>query len=128
MLTLNTSLLIAYPTEIWPYSMRARGLVATVLTTQLAVFFNVFVNPIALHAIAWKYYIVFAVFLVVITLTIYVYYPETRGHTLEEIAVVFDGPVTTISRELQTTHCVGQRDASAQQAPANVHEQIARRS
>lgn len=57
----------------------------------MAIFFNTFVNPIALESIGWKYYIVFAVILVVITMVVYFYYPETKGHTLEEMAVVFDG-------------------------------------
>lgn len=58
---------------------------------MVAVSFNIFVNPIALEAIAWKYYIVFVAVLVGGTFVCYFYYPETRGYTLEEIAVVFDG-------------------------------------
>lgn len=83
-------MLIAYPAEIWPYQLRARGIALTQLSTYAAIFFNTFVNPIALDAIGWKYYIVFAVILVGVTLTIYFFYPETKGHTLEEMAVLFD--------------------------------------
>lgn len=61
------------------------------MSTYAAIFFNTFVNPIALEAIGWKYYIVFAVILVVITITVYFFYPETKGHSLEEMAVIFDG-------------------------------------
>lgn len=61
------------------------------MSTYAAIFFNIFVNPIALEAIGWKYYIVFAVILVIITVTIYFFYPETKGHSLEEMAVVFEG-------------------------------------
>jgi hypothetical protein len=61
------------------------------ISTYIAIFFNTFVNPIALDSIAWKYYIVFAVILAVITVTIYFFYPETKGHTLEEMTTVFDG-------------------------------------
>ena len=86
----STPLVIAYPAEIWPYQLRARGIALTQLSTYAAIFFNTFVNPIALDAIGWKYYIVFAVILVVVTLTVYFYYPETKGHTLEEMAVLFD--------------------------------------
>ncbi len=61
------------------------------IATQSAIFFNVFVNPIALDDIAWKYYIVYVGLLVIITVTVYFFYPETNGHTLEEMAQVFDG-------------------------------------
>jgi hypothetical protein len=61
------------------------------IATQMAIFFNVFVNPIALDSIKWKYYIVYVVLLIVITATVYFFYPETNGHTLEEMARIFDG-------------------------------------
>lgn len=86
----STPLVIAYPAEIWPYTLRARGFALTQLSTYAAIFFNTFVNPIALDKIGWKYYVVFAVILVAITITIYFLYPETRGHSLEEMAVIFD--------------------------------------
>jgi hypothetical protein len=57
----------------------------------VAIFFNTFVNPIALESIGWKYYFVFVIMLVLLTITIYFFYPETRGHTLEQMAVLFDG-------------------------------------
>ncbi|KAH6879481.1 sugar transporter [Thelonectria olida] len=85
-----TPLVVSYPAEIWPYQLRARGIALTQLSTYAAIFFNTFVNPIALEAIGWKYYIVFAVILVIVTVTIYFYYPETKGHSLEEMAVIFD--------------------------------------
>ncbi|KAL3291696.1 general substrate transporter [Colletotrichum asianum] len=50
-----------------------------------------FCNPIGLDNIGWKYYIVFCCFLLFITFTVYFYFPETKGYTLEEIAVIFDG-------------------------------------
>ena len=64
----------------------------TSVSTNFAVFFNTFVNPIALGAIGWKYYIVYAVILVVITITVYLFYPETKGHSLEEMATIFEAP------------------------------------
>ncbi|KAJ5371234.1 sugar transporter [Penicillium cataractarum] len=86
-----TPLLFAYPAEIWPYRLQSRGMALTQFSSTLAAFFNIFVNPIALDAIGWKYYIVFAVILAVIVVTTYLFYPETKGHTLEEMAVIFDG-------------------------------------
>lgn len=67
------------------------------VSTSLAVFFNIFVNPIALAAIGWKYYIVFVVILLFIICTIWFFYPETRGHSLEEMAVIFDGEKAAVT-------------------------------
>ncbi|KAI5268137.1 general substrate transporter [Aureobasidium subglaciale] len=86
-----TPLLYSYTCEIWPYRLRSRGLTVTNITTVLAICFNTFVNPIALDSIAWKYYIVFVIVLIVYGLTVWFYYPETKGYSLEQMAVVFDG-------------------------------------
>ncbi|KAK7206491.1 major facilitator superfamily domain-containing protein [Myxozyma melibiosi] len=83
-----TPLLYAYPAEIWNYLNRARGLVVVQVASYLALIFNLFVNSIALGKIGWKYYFVFLAILVCLILTTYLAYPETRGHTLEEIAQV----------------------------------------
>lgn len=88
---LRTPFLVAYPCEIWPYSFRAKGLSITWISTVLAIFFNTFINPIALEAIGWKYYFVFVFVLVIFGITAYFYYPETRGYSLEQIAFIFDG-------------------------------------
>ena len=94
-----TPLVVSYTCEIWPYNLRARGLGAGLISTQLAIFFNIFVNPIALESIDWKYYIVYCVILIVITVTIYFLYPETNGHSLEEMARIFDGDDATVPAE-----------------------------
>lgn len=94
-----TPLVISYPTEIWGYSLRTKGLAFSSVCTFLALLFNQFVNPIALASIAWKYYILYICLLVVILVTIYFTYPETRGYSLEEIAVVFDGEDAAVPRE-----------------------------
>jgi MFS family permease len=86
-----TPLLVAYPCEIWPYALRSRGLTVTWVTAIVAIFFNTFVNPIALGAIGWKYYVVFVFVLLVMCATCYLCYPETRGHSLEQMAFIFDG-------------------------------------
>lgn len=62
------------------------------LSVVVAIVFNTFINPIALEAIGWRYYIVFVAIIIVYGLTAYFFYPETRGHSLEQMAVVFDGP------------------------------------
>ncbi|KAL6702388.1 hypothetical protein ACN47E_002339 [Coniothyrium glycines] len=86
-----TPFLSAYPCEIWQFSLRSKGLSITWISAFVGLFFNVFVNAIALDAIAWKYYFVFIAVLITMLFTVYFTYPETRGYTLEQVAVIFDG-------------------------------------
>lgn len=39
----------------------------------------------------WKYYIVFVIILIILIVTVWIFYPETKGYTLEEMATIFDG-------------------------------------
>jgi hypothetical protein len=82
-------MIFAYPIEIWPYTLRARGLTISIATTEAGLIIGMFVNPIALKAIGWKYYIWFCCILALFFVLIF--FPKTKGHTLEEIAEVFDG-------------------------------------
>ncbi|KAL1858283.1 hypothetical protein VTK73DRAFT_7867 [Phialemonium thermophilum] len=94
-----TPLLVAYPVEIWQYNLRARGLSTMWVSSGTAVFFNIFINPIALEAIDWKYYIVYVLVLAVGGVVIYFTFPETRGHSLEEIARVFEVDAAPVPKE-----------------------------
>lgn len=86
-----TPLILAYPAEIWTYSLRAKGVAISSMANFGALLFNQLINPIAFEAISWKYYFVFLVVLFVVLVTVYTTYPETQGYSLEEIAVIFDG-------------------------------------
>ncbi|RGP72007.1 hexose transporter [Fusarium longipes] len=86
-----TPLGISYPIEVWPYRLRSRGFSVTWITGILAAIFNMFVNPIALESIGWKYYFVFVVFLSTFLVVSLFCYPETKGRTLEQMAFIFDG-------------------------------------
>ncbi|KAL2857314.1 general substrate transporter [Aspergillus pseudoustus] len=87
-----TPLTFAYPTEIHPFHTRQKGLAICNFCNGLALMFNSFVNPIALEAIGWRYYLVYIALLIVISIVIYLFYAETKGYSLEEIADVFEGP------------------------------------
>ncbi|KAF5971481.1 hexose transporter protein [Fusarium bulbicola] len=102
-----TPLQVAYPLELWPFQLRGRGISAAWMIMILALIFNVFVNPIALSAIGWKYYIVYVALLVSYGFVIFFFYPETRGRTLEEISVIFgDAPEGLYSDELETKQVI----------------------
>ncbi|KAL7650983.1 hypothetical protein ACMYSQ_010737 [Aspergillus niger] len=85
-----TPLLIAYPCEIWQFSLRTRGLSITWIASCLFASFNSLVNPIALENISWKYYFVFLAVLILYGITEYYMYPETKGRSLEEIQTLFE--------------------------------------
>ena len=82
---------IAYLLEVLPYTLRTKGLTVFNLAQYCSGIFNGFVNPVALDAIGWKYYIVFVCALALWLVVIYFTFPETRGMTLEEVSEVFDG-------------------------------------
>lgn len=80
-----SGLLVGYGAEILPYNIRAKGLTIMFLMVDIALFFNQYVNPIALNHIHWKYYIVYCVWLAVELVIVYFLYIETRYTPLEEI-------------------------------------------
>lgn len=86
-----TPLLFGYTTEIMPYSLRSKGLAVELVSVYGSLVIASYCNPIGLNNLGWRYYIVFCCLLVGILATCYFYFPETKGYTLEEIAVVFDG-------------------------------------
>ncbi|KAH6989941.1 general substrate transporter [Ilyonectria destructans] len=122
-----TPLLVAYPVEIWPYDLRARGLSTMWVSTALAVFFNIFINPIALEAIAWKYYLLYVFILAGGGIVIYFTFPETRGHSLEEMARIFEGENASVPKGVIADKIAASGSAShiddISASPNNVSEQ-----
>ena len=80
-----------YIMEISPYELRAKASVIKMFGDAGANLFSGFVNPIALGAIEWKYYIVWCCVLCTNFLTVYHFFPETQGLSLEEVTQMFDG-------------------------------------
>lgn len=89
-------LTVSYTVEILPFKIRAKGLTLCFIGTSLAGIFNQYVNPIGLEALAWKFYIVYIVVLVLECLAIYFLYVETRG----PVSAVFSR-----NSELSLTSC-----------------------
>ncbi len=52
-----SGLLVGYTVEILPYNIRAKGMTVVFLMVDIALFFNQYINPIALDHIEWRYYI-----------------------------------------------------------------------
>lgn len=90
----------AYTVEIFPYTLRGRGLSTMYISTFVGLIVGNQVNPIAMEAIAWKYYIVFICLLALLVVIIWFLFPETKGHTLEEIRDVFEGKLNVPQNKL----------------------------
>lgn len=83
---------IVYVIESAPFSLRAKTSMIFQFCAYTASIFNNFVNPVAMDAIQWRYYIVYCVILGAEVTITYFFLPETKGRSLEEIAEVYDGP------------------------------------
>ncbi|KAJ7364055.1 hypothetical protein DFH08DRAFT_265176 [Mycena albidolilacea] len=104
-----TPMLVAYTLEILPYKIRAKGFAVMNLTVFLTSAFNQFVNPWALSKIQWLYYLVYLGWLVLELIFIWYYVVETKGRTLEETGILFDGDdkredLAHMGGEAATTH------------------------
>lgn len=82
----------SYPTELFPYSLRSKGITCELLSIYGSLIIVAFVNPIGMDNIGWRYYIVYCCLLAVFLAVTFALFPETKGHSLEEIAELFDGP------------------------------------
>ncbi|OCF40858.1 glucose transporter [Kwoniella heveanensis CBS 569] len=78
-----------YPVEIMNTGIRAKAASLTTMASWLANFMIGQVSPIAFAKIGWRYYLVFTVCSFTNALTFYLFFPETKGRTLEEMDSYF---------------------------------------
>ncbi|KAF9239829.1 hexose transporter [Melanogaster broomeanus] len=86
-----TPLIVSYTVEILPYNIRAKGFNVFGFVISVALIFNQYVNPIALEALGWKYYIVYVCWLAFEFVFLWAFLLETKNRSLEETAALFDG-------------------------------------
>ncbi|KIK63084.1 hypothetical protein GYMLUDRAFT_163887 [Collybiopsis luxurians FD-317 M1] len=86
-----TPMLVAYTLEILPYRIRAKGFAVMNFAVYVTTIFNQFTNPVAIEAVGWYYYLVYCGFLIIELVFVVSFIVETKGRTLEETAVLFDG-------------------------------------
>lgn len=84
-------LTVAYCAEILPYNIRAKGIALQFAMTSITSVAKNYINPVGLSKLQWKFYFVYIAILVVECISIWFLFVETKGPTLEEIAVLFDG-------------------------------------
>ncbi|KAG8715748.1 hypothetical protein FRC11_000377 [Ceratobasidium sp. 423] len=102
-----------YVAEIFPMRTRAMGVSAATCTNWA---FNVLfgqTSPIGLENSAWKYYLLFVCLNVFSFLVVLVFFPETKGKTLEEMDELFgdqvidhklDGTQPTMAERASSIH------------------------
>ncbi|KAM0468268.1 hypothetical protein ACHAP7_011097 [Fusarium lateritium] len=82
-----------YASEIFPTHYRARGLSLSLSGLFLASLCFTQAATSALAAISWRYYIVFTVMSALMVVVLVLYFPETKGLSLEEVAKLFGDEV-----------------------------------
>lgn len=80
-----------YIGEIFPFIQRSKGIAVMQMSVRIASVINQFLNPIGMENLAWKFFLVYVVWLVIETTVVYFFFPETQGPTLEEVALVIEG-------------------------------------
>ncbi|KAH8763908.1 MFS sugar transporter-like protein [Hyaloscypha finlandica] len=90
----NNALAYTYMVEIFPYAERSRGIAIEQFFVRGAGFFTTFINPIGMGAAKWKFLFMYIAMIICEILTIYFFYPETQGRTLEELAFLFEDEAT----------------------------------
>jgi hypothetical protein len=87
-----TPLNLAYPVEVLSFSLRAKGMSLWSLFGSVALCLNTWVNPIALKAIGFWYYIVYIGVLVYLLVIAYFFFPETKGWVPLIHSISYTGP------------------------------------
>ncbi|KAJ7468644.1 general substrate transporter [Mycena latifolia] len=84
-------LVYTYLMELFPFHIRAKGIVLYIWFSRTSVFLGQIINPIGLHNAGWKYYLSYCIFLSCQVVVIYCIFPETANKTLEELAFLYEG-------------------------------------
>ncbi|KAJ5239283.1 hypothetical protein N7468_003902 [Penicillium chermesinum] len=84
-----SGLTFLYAAEMAPLQVRAAVSAVSTATVWAFNFLLAEITPIGFATIGWKYYIVFAVVNAAIVPSVYFFFPETKGRSLEEIDEIF---------------------------------------
>ncbi|KAF5556450.1 sugar transporter [Fusarium phyllophilum] len=90
-----------YCTEIFPTSIRAKGVSYSVIGLFIMTLIYTHPAPIAFAQVGWKYYLVFVIVPLLGAPVVYFMFPETKGLSLEEIGTLFDDGNETSTVEVR---------------------------
>ncbi|KAF2027446.1 general substrate transporter [Setomelanomma holmii] len=124
-----SGLLVAYTVEILPFKIRAKGLMVMNLFIQVALTINQYVNPLGFDHLkpTWKFYTIYACWIFLELIFVCVFYVETRGPTLEEVAKIFDGDEAEVAH-VDINEVEATVQASGYEKDGNVRVENVRRS
>jgi hypothetical protein len=78
-----------YPAEITNLRTRIQSNALSTCSNWLSNFLIVMITPPALDNLQWKTYVMFAVFNAAMIPSVYYFFPEPKGRSLEELDVIF---------------------------------------
>ncbi|TKX27040.1 lactose permease-like protein 1 [Elsinoe australis] len=84
------NLVVTYPLEILPYNLRAKGWSYVLLVIFVSGIYGNYINPVGIENLGWRFYIYYCVWVAVVFAFVYFFFVETRGPTLEELALLFE--------------------------------------
>lgn len=117
-----TPIPMLYTPEISPFSLRAKSAALLLLSQNCAQAFNQFANPVALAAIAWKYFIVYVAVISIYLVLFFFFCRETKGLTVEEAAVVYE-PDSYRQQALEEERKLQEQGAFQTKMDKNEHEE-----
>ncbi|KAI9256905.1 general substrate transporter [Sporodiniella umbellata] len=82
-----------YPAEIYPLAIRAKGTSITTAANWLMNFIISLFVPVMLTTITWGTYIFFGCCCAIMATAVFLFFPETKGRSLEEMDLVFSGRI-----------------------------------
>ena len=85
-----------YCTEIFPLSMRSKGTSITTAANWAANCVVSFLVPVFLEDLTYGTYLIFGSFCILMGTIIYLFYPETKGKSLEDMDLVFGRSVFAV--------------------------------
>ena len=104
---------IAYLVEVFPFTVRAKGIAMEQLWVRASNFISTFVSPIGMDALKWRFYVFYCGWISFEALCIYLLFPETSGRTLEELAFMFEGQEASEEARKRMESILGPAEADA---------------
>lgn len=81
------------PSEIFPMVIRSFGMSFSIMGQFVATTILLEAAPTAFKNIGWKFWLILIILTAVYAVLVYLFLPETKGMTLEDISIVFGDPV-----------------------------------